>query len=86
MKTGSVTALAIGPVIVAVTTSLSSPSTDASADVVLVGAGDIALCSDLSGAQARAELLDGIPGIVFSLGATACARPRSRLYAGPSAT
>jgi hypothetical protein len=64
----SLTALAIGSVVVAVTTSLSSPSTDASADVVLVGAGDIAVCSDLSGAEATAKLLDGIPGIVFTLG------------------
>ncbi len=37
-------------------------------DVVMVGAGDIAQCADLSGAKATAALLDAIPGIVFTLG------------------
>jgi acid phosphatase type 7 len=36
--------------------------------VVLVGAGDIADCSDLSGAEATAKLLDAIPGTVFTAG------------------
>ena len=35
---------------------------------VLVGAGDIASCDDLAGAQATAKLLDGIPGTVFAVG------------------
>ena len=35
---------------------------------VLVGAGDIAGCSDLSGAQATAKILDGIPGTIFAAG------------------
>jgi hypothetical protein len=35
---------------------------------VLVGAGDIARCADLTGAQATAKLLDGIPGTVFAAG------------------
>jgi hypothetical protein len=35
---------------------------------VLVGAGDIAGCSDLSGAQATAKLIEGIPGTVFAAG------------------
>jgi hypothetical protein len=35
---------------------------------VLVGAGDIASCDDLSGAQATAKLLDNIPGTVFAVG------------------
>jgi DNA-binding beta-propeller fold protein YncE len=34
-------------------------------DVVLVGAGDIASCDDLSGAYATAKLLDTIPGTIF---------------------
>jgi hypothetical protein len=34
----------------------------------LVGAGDIAGCSDLSGAQATAKLIDAIPGTVFAAG------------------
>jgi len=36
------------------------------ADPVLVGAGDIASCDDLSGAYATAELIDKIPGTVFA--------------------
>jgi acid phosphatase type 7 len=35
---------------------------------VLVGAGDIASCDDLAGAQATAKLLDSIPGTVFAAG------------------
>jgi hypothetical protein len=35
---------------------------------VLVGAGDIADCKDLSGAQATAKLLDKIPGTVMAVG------------------
>jgi hypothetical protein len=37
-------------------------------DPVLVGAGDIADCADLSGAEATAKLLDAIPGTVFTAG------------------
>src|ERR1700739_4255354 len=32
----------------------------------LVGAGDIVGCSDLSGAEATAKLIDAIPGTVFA--------------------
>jgi acid phosphatase type 7 len=39
-----------------------------SGDPVLVGAGDIADCADLSGAQATAKLLDEISGEVFTAG------------------
>lgn len=35
---------------------------------VLVGAGDIADCADISGAEATAKLLDAIPGTVFTAG------------------
>jgi hypothetical protein len=35
---------------------------------VLVGAGDIASCDDLKGAEATAKLLDNIPGTVFAAG------------------
>src|SRR5215471_7687979 len=35
---------------------------------ILVGAGDIADCKALSGAEATAKLLDKIPGIVFAAG------------------
>jgi len=42
------------------------PAADAS--VVLVGAGDIADCKDLSGAEATAKLLEQIPGTVMAVG------------------
>ncbi len=41
---------------------------DQTSDPVLVGAGDIASCDDLSGAEATAELIDKIPGTVFAAG------------------
>src|SRR5215475_589619 len=37
-------------------------------DPVLIGAGDIASCDDLSGAEATAEIIDKIPGTVFVVG------------------
>src|SRR5215467_10270280 len=37
-------------------------------EVVLVGAGDIADCTDLSGAEATAKLLERIPGTVMAIG------------------
>src|SRR5215475_3911052 len=37
-------------------------------DPVLVGAGDIASCDDLAGAEATAKLIDKIPGTVFAVG------------------
>src|SRR6516165_8278644 len=43
----------------------SAPS---NSDPILVGAGDIASCDDLSGAVATAKLLDKIPGTVFAVG------------------
>src|SRR5260370_40276743 len=39
-------------------------------DAVLVGAGDIVDCADLTGAEATAKLLDKIPGTVFTAGDT----------------
>ncbi len=45
------------------TTARKAPST-----FTLVGAGDIAGCGDLSGAEATAKLIDGIPGAVFAAG------------------
>ncbi len=35
---------------------------------VLVGAGDIGSCGDLAGAEGTADLLDGIPGTIFTAG------------------
>ena len=39
-----------------------------SSDPVLVGAGDIATCGQLEGAEATAKLIDHIPGTVFAVG------------------
>jgi hypothetical protein len=44
----------------------ASPADDQTA--VLVGAGDIADCADLSGAEATAKLLEKIPGTVMAIG------------------
>jgi hypothetical protein len=46
--------------------SAPSPANDQSA--VLVGAGDIADCKDISGAEATAKLLDKVPGTVMAVG------------------
>src|SRR3982074_542965 len=44
----------------------ASPAGDQAA--ILVGAGDIADCADLSGAEATARLLEKIPGTVMAVG------------------
>ena len=41
-------------------------ATPSEGDPVLVGAGDIASCDDLAGAEATAKLIDKIPGTVFA--------------------
>jgi hypothetical protein len=48
----------------------SSPPATAPTDqtAILIGAGDIADCKDLSGAEATAKLLDQIPGTVMAVG------------------
>jgi hypothetical protein len=43
-------------------------SVDSGGSAVLVGAGDIADCKDLSGAEATAKLLEAIPGTVMAVG------------------
>jgi hypothetical protein len=48
--------------------NLGSVAGASAADPVLVGAGDIVDCADLSGAEATAKLLDKIPGTVFTVG------------------
>ena len=40
----------------------------AATDPILVGAGDISSCDDLSGAEATAKLIEKIPGTVFAAG------------------
>lgn len=47
---------------------LFAVSAVAQQDPVLVGAGDIASCDDLRGAEATAKLIDKIPGTVFAVG------------------
>jgi hypothetical protein len=49
-------------------TAQAGSSTVANRDAVLVGAGDIADCSELSGAQATANLIDMVAGTVFTAG------------------
>jgi len=49
-------------------TSSNSAAKKSSDTFTLVGAGDIVGCSDLSGAQATAKLIDAIPGTVFAAG------------------
>ncbi|HST13079.1 MAG TPA: metallophosphoesterase [Terriglobales bacterium] len=44
------------------------PNKSKSDDPVLVGAGDVASCDDLSGAYATAKLIEKIPGTVFVVG------------------
>jgi hypothetical protein len=44
------------------------PQAKSEAAAVLVGAGDIADCRDLSGAEATAQLLEKIPGTVMAVG------------------
>lgn len=46
----------------------SSTGVEAEKDAVLIGAGDIADCSDLAGAEATAKLLEANPGTVMALG------------------
>lgn len=57
---------AVSPVHAQEAKAATSEST--SGDPVLVGAGDIASCDDLAGAEATAKLIDKIPGTVFAAG------------------
>ncbi|HKV04131.1 MAG TPA: metallophosphoesterase [Candidatus Acidoferrales bacterium] len=46
----------------------AAPAVPPSGDPVLIGAGDIADCADLSGAEATAKILEATPGTVFTAG------------------
>ena len=46
----------------------SGPKPGESDSFTLVGAGDIAICRNLKGAEATAKLIESIPGTVFALG------------------
>jgi hypothetical protein len=71
MKEARLTFVGIGVVVLAWSTSPAALSRDA-VDVVLVGAGDIADCRNLGGAEATAKLLDRIPGTVVAFGDLGC--------------
>jgi hypothetical protein len=45
-----------------------APMAETQSAAILVGAGDIADCKDLSGAEATAKLLEAIPGTVMAVG------------------
>jgi hypothetical protein len=49
-------------------TNFPATSTTPEEPAILVGAGDIADCRDLSGAEATAKLLEQIPGTVMAVG------------------
>jgi len=48
--------------------SNAAPPDDGKKEAVLIGAGDIADCSELAGAEATAKLLEANPGTVMALG------------------
>src|ERR1700674_5568274 len=60
--------LILAPLVFAPVLPSSGAPTDAEQEVVLIGAGDIADCTDLSGAEATAKLLEANPGTVMALG------------------
>src|SRR5438876_8730352 len=65
---------------------IKAPFSSQSDDPVLVGAGDIASCDDLAGAQATAKLIDKIPGTVFAVGDLAYPDGRDEQFAKCYAT
>lgn len=60
--------LILAPVVFAPAHPGSVTASDTENEVVLIGAGDIADCSDLAGAEATAKLLEANPGTVMALG------------------
>lgn len=56
------------PTLAPTATPTIPPSPTLSNDPVLVGAGDIASCPNIAGAEATAKLLDNIAGTVFTIG------------------
>jgi hypothetical protein len=67
MRRAKVTTLAIFAVLVVALLGVEKLAVGQDADPVFVGAGDIASCAS-SGDEATANLLDGIPGTVYTLG------------------
>jgi len=62
------TLLAVGVSVASGQRTLASTFNAKSDDPILVGAGDVASCDDLSGAYATAKLVEKIPGTVFVAG------------------
>ena len=60
--------LSLAPLVFTLLPPGSVGPSDTQQEVVLIGAGDIADCTDLSGAEATAELLEANPGTVMALG------------------
>lgn len=60
--------LSLVPLVFTLLPSGSVGPSDTQQEVVLIGAGDIADCIDLSGAEATAKLLEANPGTVMALG------------------
>jgi acid phosphatase type 7 len=60
--------LILAPVVFAPAHPGPVTASDTENEVVLIGAGDIADCSDLAGAEATAKLLEANPGTVMALG------------------
>lgn len=60
--------IAVLSLVAATVVYAKDPDKKSADDPVLVGAGDIASCDDLSGAYATAKLIENIPGTVFAAG------------------
>jgi acid phosphatase type 7 len=67
---GASVALGVTFLLVFTSRGVGSSAIDADSEpvAVLVGAGDIADCTDLSGAEATAKLLESVPGTVVAIG------------------
>jgi hypothetical protein len=63
-----VVSLILAPLVFTLLRPGSAAPNDTQQEVVLIGAGDIADCSDLTGAEATAKLLEANPGTVMALG------------------
>jgi hypothetical protein len=63
-----VVALSLAPLVFTLLPQGSVGPSDLKQEAILIGAGDIADCSDLSGAEATARLLEANPGTVMALG------------------
>ncbi|HEV2103004.1 MAG TPA: metallophosphoesterase [Candidatus Acidoferrum sp.] len=63
-----VTIFVLAALVIAPALPSSTPGVEEEKDAVLIGAGDIADCSDLAGAEATAKLLEANPGTVMALG------------------